>query len=145
MHKPYYRVLRSALDTLSSTAQELLQYADRHKVWLLEGAMGAGKTTLVRAICEQLGVQDNVASPTFSLVHEYASTSGEPVYHFDLYRIRSEEEVLDLDFAAYFDSGSYCFVEWPGKACHIIPPIYCKICFAVQPHGDRILHVTLME
>ena len=91
--------------------------------------MGAGKTTLVSALCKQLGVQDNVTSPTFSLVHEYVSTSGESIYHFDLYRIRSEEEVLDLDFTAYFESGCYCFIEWPEKALRIIPATYCKVHF----------------
>ena len=137
--------LHSTLDNLPATAQALLHYAGKHKVWLLEGTMGVGKTTLVRALCMQLGVQDNVASPTFSLVHEYALASGALIYHFDLYRIRYEEEVLDLDFAAYFASGGYCFVEWPEKAHHIIPQTYCKICLAVQPHGDRMLHMVLVE
>ncbi len=142
---PSHCVFHSTLTDLSVTAQQLLQYAGRYKVWLLEGSMGVGKTTLIRALCEQLGVQDHVASPTFSLVHEYALTSGASIYHFDLYRVRSEEEVLYLDFAAYFDSGSYCFVEWPEKARHIIPSMHCKINFVVQSHDHRILHVTLME
>jgi len=138
-------VFYSTLGDLSVTAQQLLQYAGRHSVWLLEGSMGAGKTTLVRALCEQLGVQDHVASPTFSLVHEYALASGALIYHFDLYRVRSEEEVLYLDFAAYFDSGRYCFVEWPEKARHIIPSMHCKINFDIHSHDHRILQVTLSE
>ena len=138
-------VFHSTLADLSVTAQQLLQYAGRCRVWLLEGSMGAGKTTLVRTLCEQLGVQDYVTSPTFSLVHEYALASGALVYHFDLYRVCSEEEVLYLDFAAYFDSGSYCFVEWPEKARHIVPSMHCKISFDVHSHHHRILHVALLE
>ena len=142
---PFSRTLHSTLDSLSATAQALLHHAGSHRLWLFEGAMGAGKTTLIKALCAQLGVQDNVTSPTFSLVHEYATASGEAVYHFDLYRIRHEEEVLDLDFAAYFERGSYCFIEWPEKARSIIPATYCEIFFAVQPHGARSLHVTLLN
>jgi tRNA threonylcarbamoyladenosine biosynthesis protein TsaE len=107
--------------------------------------MGAGKTTLIRALCTQLGVQDNVSSPTFSLVHEYAAASGEAIYHFDFYRILREEEALDLDCMAYFESGSYCFIEWPEKVRNMIPFTYCKIGFVVQSPGNRILHVTLAE
>lgn len=107
--------------------------------------MGTGKTTLIRALCARLGVLDNVTSPTFSLVHEYAMASGEAVYHFDFYRICCEEEGLDLDFAAYFDSGSYCFIEWPERVRNIIPFTYCKIGVVVQSPGSRILHVTLAE
>jgi tRNA threonylcarbamoyladenosine biosynthesis protein TsaE len=136
-------MLHSTLDNLPVTAQALLRHAGGQKVWLLEGAMGAGKTTLIRSLCAQLGVRDNVASPTFSLVHEYATASGEAIYHFDFYRIRHEEEALDLDYAAYFESGSYCFVEWPTKIYNLIPPAYCKVRLTVQPDGSRILHVHL--
>jgi tRNA threonylcarbamoyladenosine biosynthesis protein TsaE len=135
--------LYSTLDNLPVTAQALLHYADGQKVWLLEGDMGAGKTTLVRALCAQLGVCDNVTSPTFSLVHEYATASGEAIYHFDFYRIRHEEEALDLDYTAYFESGSYCFVEWPTKIDNLIAPAYCKVSLTVQPDSCRILHMHL--
>lgn len=103
--------------------------------------MGTGKTTLIRALCARLGVLDNVTSPTFSLVHEYAMASGEVVYHFDFYRIRCEEEVLDLDCSAYFESGSYCFIEWPTKIYNLIPPVYCRVRLTAQPDDRRILRI----
>lgn len=103
--------------------------------------MGTGKTTLIRALCARLGVLDNVTSPTFSLVHEYAMASGEAVYHFDFYRIRCEEEVLDLDCSAYFESGSYCFIEWPTKIYNLIPPVYCRVRLTAQPDDRRMLRI----
>jgi len=140
---PFSRTLPSTLENLSATAQALLNHAGSQKLWLLEGMMGAGKTTLIRALCAQLGVLDNVTSPTFSLIHEYATASGEAVYHFDFYRIRCEEEVLDLDCATYFESGSYCFVEWPTKIYNLIPPAYCKVSLSALPDGRRMLHMHL--
>jgi tRNA threonylcarbamoyladenosine biosynthesis protein TsaE len=137
------RTLYSTLDNLPVAAEALLRHAGGTRVWLLEGAMGAGKTTVIRALCAQLGVLDNVTSPTFSLVHEYAMVSGEAVYHFDCYRICREEEALDLDCATYFESGNYCFVEWPTKICNLIPSAYFKVSLAVRPNGSRIFHFQL--
>jgi tRNA threonylcarbamoyladenosine biosynthesis protein TsaE len=142
---PSSYTLHSTLDNLPATAQTLLHHAGGQKVWLLEGDMGAGKTTVIRALCAQLGVLDNVTSPTFSLVHEYATASGEAVYHFDFYRICCEEEALDLDCTAYFESGSYCFIEWPTKIFNLIPPAYCKVHFASRPDGCRILHIYVVK
>jgi len=135
--------LHSTLNTLSKTAQTLLHHAGSQKIWLLEGAMGTGKTTLIKALCAQLGVLDNVTSPTFSLVHEYATAYGEAVYHFDFYRIRHEEEALDLDCVTYFESGNHCFIEWSSKICNLIPPVYCKVFLDAQPDGHRRLYLRL--
>ncbi|MEL6358664.1 MAG: tRNA (adenosine(37)-N6)-threonylcarbamoyltransferase complex ATPase subunit type 1 TsaE, partial [Bacteroidota bacterium] len=107
--------LLSTLDQLPGIARQLLQHAGSQKIWLFEGEMGAGKTTLIKALCVELGVQDTVNSPTFSIVHEYATARGMPVYHFDFYRLQHEEEALALDCMAYFESGYYCFIEWPTK------------------------------
>jgi tRNA threonylcarbamoyladenosine biosynthesis protein TsaE len=144
MHLPSL-TLCSTLDNLPAVAEALLRHAGETKVWLLEGAMGAGKTTVIRALCAQLGVLDNVTSPTFSLVHEYATVSGEAVYHFDFYRTCREEEVLDLDCTTYFERGRYCFVEWPNKIAHWTLPAYCKVSLAVQPNGSRVFHLQLGE
>ncbi len=135
--------LHSTLDNLPLTAQALLQHASDQRIWLFEGEMGAGKTTLIKALCAQLGVQDTVTSPTFSLIHEYATAAGEAIYHFDFYRIFHEEEALALDCAAYFDSGSYCFIEWPSNIPSLIPPAYCQVSLTTQPEGQRWLRMGL--
>ena len=93
---------------------ESLQVAPR--IWLFRGQMGAGKTTLSKELLKQLGVLQNVQSPTFSLVNEYVSTSGEIIYHFDLYRLKNIQEALAIGIEEYLDSGHYCFIEWPEKA-----------------------------
>ena len=136
-------MIYSTLYNLPQTAQKLLTYAGNKKIWRLEGEMGVGKTTLIKAVCARLGVADNVTSPTFSLIHEYATASGEPVYHFDFYRIKQEEEALALDCMAYFDSGSYCFLEWPCRIPHLIPAAHCKISLTAQPNGTRVLQLSL--
>ena len=91
------------------------------QVVLVYGEMGAGKTTLIKAICHTLGVTDEVSSPTFALVNEYQSGSGEPIYHFDLYRLTAEEEALDFGVDEYLDSGHLCLVEWPEKIVNFLP------------------------
>ncbi len=135
--------LHSTLDSLPATAQTLLHHVGGQRIWLFEGEMGAGKTTLIKALCAQLGVRDNVTSPTFSLIHEYTTAAGEPIYHFDFYRIHHEEEALALDCTAYFDSGSYCFIEWPTKIPSLIQPAHCKVSLTTQPDGQRILRMGL--
>jgi len=93
-------------------AKKLLELSDNRKVWFFYGEMGAGKTTLIKAICAQLGMKDDLSSPTFSIVNEYVS-GNKKVYHFDLYRIKKPEELVDIGFEEYIESGNYCFIEWP--------------------------------
>lgn len=135
--------LLSTPDQLPGIARQLLNYAEDQKIWLFEGEMGAGKTTLIKALCAELGVQDTVSSPTFSIVHEYATAKGMPVYHFDCYRLRHEEEALELDCMAYFESGYYCFIEWPTKIPSLIPSTHCQISLTVQSDGHRLLRMNL--
>ena len=87
-----------------------------------EGEMGAGKTTLIRALCAELGVGDDVSSPTFALVNEYRGGRGEPLYHFDFYRLDSTDEAARLGVAEYFDSGYLCLLEWPSRVASLLPP-----------------------
>jgi len=134
-------LLHSTLATLPTDAQTLLQQAGRQKIWLLKGEMGAGKTTLIKALCAQLGVIDLVHSPTFPLVHEYATSTGAWVYHFDFYRIHQEEEVLALDFEAYLESGHYCLIEWPTKVPHLIPPNSVQVHLTPCADGSRMVQL----
>jgi tRNA threonylcarbamoyladenosine biosynthesis protein TsaE len=107
--------LAADLKDLDAIAKELLEFVGDHRVLCFYGDLGAGKTTFIQSLCRQLGVQDTVQSPTFSIVNEYETSGGEPVYHFDFYRLKSEEEAFDLGYEHYLYSNYFCFIEWPEK------------------------------
>ena len=105
------------LSDLGSLAAELIPLALAHSpIWLFRGQMGAGKTTLVKELTRQLGVNGHVQSPTFALVNEYARPNGSDIYHFDLYRLKNAQEALDIGIEDYLDSGNICLIEWPEQA-----------------------------
>ncbi len=106
-------------DELNSVAKQILAVIGESKIVLFKGEMGAGKTTLIKALCKQLNVADNVSSPTFSIVNEYHAAN-EVIYHFDFYRINNLREVYDMGYEEYFFSGHRCFIEWPEKIEGII-------------------------
>ncbi|MBL7940173.1 MAG: tRNA (adenosine(37)-N6)-threonylcarbamoyltransferase complex ATPase subunit type 1 TsaE [Flavobacteriales bacterium] len=97
-------------------ARLVLQSHDTARVFALHGDLGAGKTTLIKAFCKALGVTDRTSSPSFAIVNEYRTGSGDPLYHFDLYRLKTAEELDGIGFDEYLDSGAYCFIEWPELA-----------------------------
>jgi tRNA threonylcarbamoyladenosine biosynthesis protein TsaE len=111
------------LDKLGETANHLINLSGGCRVWLMHGEMGAGKTTLIKALCDHLGVEDNVTSPTFSIINEYRSAT-EPVYHFDFYRVNTLKEALQAGVEDFFYSGHYCFIEWPEIILPILPGQY---------------------
>lgn len=111
-------------DDLVPVAQAIIKLMDDYDVFLLEGDLGAGKTTLVKAICKELGVQDEVSSPTFSIVNQYDYPEG-ILYHFDFYRLKQEEEAYDIGFEEYLYSGNTCFIEWPDKVAGILEGSKC--------------------
>lgn len=108
------------IDQLPQAAAWLIEHSEGKKVLVFQALMGAGKTTLIKSICKALGVTDNTSSPTFSIVNEYESPNG-PVYHFDFYRLKDEQEAFDLGYEEYFYSGQYCLIEWPEKIPNLIP------------------------
>ena len=110
----------AAVEELPAIAEKILANLVT-KVVLLAGPMGAGKTTLIKALCKKLGVTDLVSSPTFSVVNEYASPSKGTIYHFDWYRLEREEEALDLGLDNYLDSNALCLMEWPEKISNLLP------------------------
>ena len=101
--------------------------------------MGAGKTTFIKAICTELGVKGRMSSPTFSLINEYLTSSGQKIYHFDFYRIKSEKEAFDLGYEEYFYSGNYCFIEWPDKIENLLPENCAKVKIEVVGNERKIL------
>jgi tRNA threonylcarbamoyladenosine biosynthesis protein TsaE len=132
------------LAAVPAAAQQLAAAiaASGQSVVAFEGEMGAGKTTLIRALCAALGVEDDVSSPTFALVNEYRSGPGQPIYHFDFYRVDSEEEAARLGAAEYFDSGYLCLVEWPSRVAGLLPPQRLLVELAVTGPETRELSIN---
>ncbi len=128
------------LGHIREAAREFVAQIGQRTVFAFYGKMGAGKTTFVKAVCEELGVQDVVTSPTFAIVNEYRSeTTGELVYHFDFYRIKKLEEVYDMGYEDYFYSGALCFIEWPELIEELLPDDAVRVAIDVQADGSRIV------
>lgn len=135
-----YFSLQSATDA-QVIGQELLTAFPRARVFALHGGLGAGKTTLIKGFCAALGVKDQASSPSFAIVNEYRAASGDPVYHFDLYRLKVASELEGIGFTEYIDSGAYCFIEWPELAEGLLPEGVVHLRIAEQSDGARVIHV----
>lgn len=129
-------------ERLDEAADALLEHGSEYSVWMFNGEMGAGKTTLIRALCKRLGVKDEVSSPTFPIIQEYQTIEGETIYHFDFYRIRSEEEASDIGVDEYFHSDDYCFIEWPEKVRSLWPDSYLEIEIIILNENTRTIRLT---
>lgn len=127
------------LNEIQSVVQKILSTPSLKKVITFHAQMGVGKTTLIKELVKQLGVKDNSSSPTFSLVNEYETITGETVYHFDLYRLNSEEEAYDMGLDEYFYSDNWCFIEWPEKTPNLIPINHAAIYMKLNNDGSREL------
>lgn len=132
------------LQQLPEIAKEVINYS-KHKVLLFYGEMGVGKTTLIKEIVKQLGVLDNVSSPTFSLVNEYCTTKNKKIFHFDFYRIENEEEALDMGIEEYFYSNNWCLVEWPNKVENLLPLKSVNITITQNSNQLRTIEVINNE
>ena len=128
----------SDLELIREAAREFIQHIGEHRVFAFYGEMGAGKTTFIKAICEELGVEDVITSPTFAIVNEYTSFDG-PIYHFDFYRIKKLEEVYDMGFEDYFYSGALCFIEWPELIEDVLPEDAVKVQIKEEEDGTRAI------
>ena len=126
----------SNLDNIQEAASAFIQQIGDHKVFAFYGSMGAGKTTFVKAICESLGVDDVITSPTFAIINEYHADD-RVIYHFDFYRIKKLEEVYDMGYEDYFFSGSLCFIEWPELIEELLPEDAVKVSIKENPDGSR--------
>jgi len=116
--------------------------ATKSNILLFYGEMGVGKTTLITSIAKQLGVTENISSPTFSIVNEYKTTDNKVIYHFDAYRIEEEEEILDIGFEEYIDQGDWIFIEWPEKIKSFIPSDHQKIHISMNETGERLIKLV---
>lgn len=127
-----------SLDVIQEAAKEFVQAMGDNTVFAFYGKMGAGKTTFIKAVCEELGVSDVITSPTFAIVNEYRSDkAGELIYHFDFYRIKKLSEVYDMGYEDYFFSGALCFIEWPELIEELLPGDAVKVKIEEQEDGSR--------
>lgn len=130
----------NSLADINEAAKQFIENMGDGKVFAFYGKMGAGKTTFIKAICEELGVDDVITSPTFAIVNEYQSaTTGDSIYHFDFYRIKKLEEVYDMGYEDYFYSGSLCFLEWPELIDDLLPENATKVTIEATEEGGRIV------
>lgn len=127
-----------SLEQINQVAQEVLKQ-NPEKVILFNGDMGVGKTTFIKALSKALGVKEATSSPTFSLVNEYEAENGKLVYHFDVYRLKSEAEAYDMGIDEYLYSGEWCFIEWAEKIPSLIPQLHSVINIKLLGNGNRRL------
>ncbi len=132
-------IVIKGLDSIDQAAKEFLQEIGDNRIIALYGSMGAGKTTFVTALCRVLGVEDVVNSPTFTIVNEYRTEDGEPVFHFDFYRIKSLREVEDLGFEEYVYSDCMCLMEWPEMIEEMLPEDTLRVSISEQEDGTRLI------
>lgn len=129
-----------SLENIGKAAKEFVANLGESTVFAFYGKMGAGKTTFIKSVCEELGVDDVITSPTFAIVNEYRSDeTGELIYHFDFYRIKKIDEVYDMGYEDYFYSGALCFIEWPELIEELLPGDAVKVTIEEQEDGSRIV------
>lgn len=132
------------LQSIDAVAKEVLQLIGDHRIIAFYGNLGAGKTTLIKALCQQLNVVDIVSSPTFAIINEYRTETDEMVYHFDFYRLKKLQEAIDIGVDEYLDSGNYCFMEWSDRIEEMLPEQYVRIELEPEENPDwrkLILHL----
>jgi tRNA threonylcarbamoyladenosine biosynthesis protein TsaE len=127
------------LSEIHQAARQFLAGIGNQNVFAFYGDMGAGKTTFIKAVCEELGVQEPVTSPTFAIINEYRDKNGKSIYHFDFYRIKKLEEVFDFGYEDYFYSGNLCFIEWPELVESLLPENVVRLSLRQTENGTRIL------
>ncbi len=128
------------LNNINNAIEKILPYLQKYKVVLFNGTMGAGKTTLISALCKKLSSADDISSPTFSIVNEYLSNIGK-IYHFDFYRIENIEEALDIGLEEYLYSNDYCFIEWAEKIEELLPNSYLIVNISILSEIERSIEI----
>ena len=128
-----------SLDQIGLAAKQFVDNMGGAHVFAFYGKMGAGKTTFIKAVCEALGVEDVITSPTFAIVNEYTAKDATPIYHFDFYRIKKLEEAYDMGYEDYFYGNGICFLEWPEIVEDLLPEDAIKVDISEQTDGSRLI------
>lgn len=133
------KITISSLDAINEAAKQFVAAMGSNRVFAFYGKMGVGKTTFIKALCTELGVDDVITSPTFAIVNEYTAGDGSPIYHFDFYRIKKLDEVYDMGYEDYFYNGGLCLIEWPELIESLLPEDAVEVHIAEQPDGTRTI------
>ncbi|MDX2191640.1 MAG: tRNA (adenosine(37)-N6)-threonylcarbamoyltransferase complex ATPase subunit type 1 TsaE [Bacteroidota bacterium] len=136
------RILNSQLSELPDTSKNIIRLGEGYNIWIFNGPMGVGKTTLIKEICKQKGVIDNVTSPTYSIVNEYLTSENQTIFHFDFFRIKHETEALDIGTDEYLVSGNLCLIEWVEKIPSLIPQKRMELFIEVLNDNNRKIYVS---
>ena len=143
--EPVLTVDSVGLKDLEKVAALVLSEAGDQRIWLIRGDMGAGKTTFIKALASVIGITDHVSSPTYGIVNEYQDEEGEEYYHFDFYRIENDSEAEDIGAAEYFESGNYCFIEWPEMVERLLPDRFIEINISINGPDSRRIELRKYE
>ena len=135
----------NSIEEINQAAQAFVAAMGKRKVFAFYGKMGAGKTTFIKAVCQTLGVEDVINSPTFAIVNEYIDGQGQPIYHFDFYRIKTPQEVLDIGYEDYVYSGHVCFMEWPEVVENLLTDDVVKVTIEENEDGSRTVRTEDFE
>lgn len=127
---------------LAPVVEHIKTLTNTHQYFCFNAQMGAGKTTLIKQLCEALGVDDVISSPTYSIVNEYLARNEQTIYHFDLYRLNSEIELLDIGIEDMLDSNAICFIEWPEKMLNFLPHNYVNVSIEVKNDNSRLFTIS---
>lgn len=130
------------INSIGEAARDFIKEIGDRRVFAFYGKMGAGKTTFIKAVCEELGVEDVITSPTFAIVNEYGLPTGESLFHFDFYRIKKLEEVYDMGYEDYFYSGALCFIEWPELIEEVLPDDAVRVTITEAADGSRTVSIA---
>lgn len=130
-----------SLESIDAAAKEFAQALGENRIVAFYGSMGAGKTTFISALCRYFGVEDDVCSPTFTIVNEYRAADGDSIFHFDFYRIDSLKEAVDIGFEEYLYSGSLCLIEWPEKVEQLLPQETMNVRITATGDDSRIIEI----
>ncbi|MDR1005990.1 MAG: tRNA (adenosine(37)-N6)-threonylcarbamoyltransferase complex ATPase subunit type 1 TsaE [Bacteroidales bacterium] len=134
--------IAKTLSDLPSIARNMLSDFENQRIFAFKGDMGVGKTTFIKALCDMLGVKDDINSPTFAIVNTYLDSEGAEVYHFDFYRLNKDTDAYDIGFEEYLDSGNYCFIEWTERIERLLPPKSVLISMTQTIEGTRIIRAS---